>query len=158
MWLAVDEDGLEFVYKKRPTRVKDCWGCESNMAYVQAPEGTIKRLLDYPLTWEDDCQEIVEYKDNTTLNDDDIIRILKASEDQPREYLKQKIVNLHDQLNKNRKTVQNQKEEITRLLAYKERLQQMLMMPCKSVDNNNLVKLLEEKDAIIKYLENKLEI
>ena len=95
-------------------------------------------------------------EDESTLNDDDIARILKASKDQPREYLKQKIVNLHDQLNKYRKTVQNQKEELTRLLSQKEKMQQMLMMPCKSVDNDNLVKELEEKYTIIKYLESKL--
>ena len=97
-------------------------------------------------------------EEESTLNDDDIATILKASEDQPREYLKQKIVNLHDQLNKYRKNIQNQKEELTRLLSQKEKMQQMLMMPCKSVDNDNLVKELKEKDAIIKYLENKLEI
>lgn len=242
MFVATDKNGEEFIYSSRPSRGNLFW--VSDGAYVKVSKGTIQRLLNYPLTWDDDCQEIVEYKDlkedkvikqnikmrvtpeqskkvqeicfengvcwvagkniiqfedqkylyindkyitfgatykyfekqdeqevdadlfirtngsceDTTLNDDDITRILKASEDQPREYLKQKIVNLHDQLNKNRKTVQNQKEEITRLLSYKERLQQMLMMPCKSVDNNNLVKLLEEKDAIIKYLESKLEI
>lgn len=102
-------------------------------------------------------------EEESTLNDDDITRILKASEDQPREYLKQKIVNLHDQLNKNRKTVQNQKEEITRLLVQKEDLQNRLNTANKTVGmtiNNgiDLVKYIEEKDAIIKYLESKLEI
>ena len=96
--------------------------------------------------------------EDTTLNDDDIATILKASEHLSIEFLKQKIVNLHDLLNKYRKTIQNQKEELTRLLSQKEKMQQMLMMPCKSVDNDNLVKELKEKDAIIKYLENKLEI
>lgn len=130
-------------------------------------------------------------EEESTLNDDDITRILKASEGQPREYLKQKIINLHDQLNKNRKTVQNQKEELTRLLnqkkqlnnrldiyalyndnqkikitnllSQKEDLQNQLNMANKkggiSINNGiDLVKLLEEKDGIIKYLERKLEI
>ena len=102
-------------------------------------------------------------EDESTLNDDDIARILKASEDQPIEYLSQKIVNLHDQLNKNRKTVQNQREELTRLLAQKEDLQNQLNMANRTVkeliDNGiDLVKDIEEKDAIIKYLESKLEL
>lgn len=102
-------------------------------------------------------------EEESTLNDDDITRILKASEDQPREYLKQKIVNLHDQLNKYRKNIQNQKEELTRLLAQKEDLQNRLNTAnetIKILSNNgdDLVEYLEEKDAIIKYLENKLDI
>lgn len=130
-------------------------------------------------------------EEESTLNDDDITRILKASEDQPIEYLRQKIINLHDQLNKYRKNIQNQKEELTRLLnqkkqlnnrldiyalcndnqkinitnllAQKEDLQNRLNTANKTVGisiNNgiDLVKYLEEKDAIIKYLENKLEI
>ena len=349
MFAAVDKNGEEWIYEKMPIKCisSGSWVWRSEIDCINVPKGTIQRLLNYPLTWDDDCQEIVEYKNNTTLNDDkvikqnikmrvtpeqskkvqeicfangvywnslpekwdirhttskflyiedvithsfsespysddvfkeendffneqelkeidadlfirtngtceeestlnddDITRILKASEDQPIEYLRQKIINLHDQLNKYRKNIQNQKEEltrllnqkkqlnnrldiyalcndnqkikitnllaqkedlqnqlnmanrtvkelidneeyfklevkvfklkkqlekhaikignqkeeITRLLLQKERLQHMLMMPCKSVDNNNLVKLLEEKDGIIKYLENKLEI
>ena len=101
--------------------------------------------------------------EDTTLKNDDIIRILKAPKDQPREHLKQKIVNLHDQLNKYRKTVHNQKEEITRLLSQKEDLQNRLNTANRTVGmsiNNDieLIRLLEEKDGIIKYLENKLEI
>ena len=89
--------------------------------------------------------------------------ILKTPEDQPREHLKRKIVNLHDQLNKYRKTVQNQKEELTRLLVQKEELQYKLNGVTNlvelSIQNDDLwAKQLEEKDAIIKYLENKLEI
>lgn len=99
--------------------------------------------------------------EDTTLNDDDIATILKASEHLPREFLKQKIVNLHDLLNKYRKTIQNQKEELTRLLAQKEELQSQLNMANRTVgmsinNGDDLVKYLEEKDTIIKYLENKL--
>lgn len=249
MFLAVDEDGDEYIFGHKPKRYDMAW---DGSVYIEVPKGTIERLLNYPLTWDDDCQEIVEYKDkdlkedkvikqnikmrvtpeqskkvqeicfengiywpgnkNTiqsenqkylyindghitfgdtyeyfekydakeidaalfirtngtceneiTLKDDDVARILKASKDQPIEYLRQKIVNLYDQLNKNRKTVQNQKEEITRLLSQKEDLQNRLNISNKTVGisiNNgiDLVKYLEEKDAIIKYLENKLEI
>lgn len=252
MWLAVDKDGEESIYEEKPVRDTSLEFWDSNTWYIRAPEGTIQRLLNYPLTWDDDCQEIVEYKDKdlkedkvikqnikmrvtpeqskkvqeicfangiywivgrniiryenkkylylsdeyitfgdtyeyfeehdgkeidadlfirtngtceeeSTLKNDDVARILKASEDQPREYLMQKIVNLHDQLNKYRKTVQNQKEEITRLLSQKEELQNRLNISNKtvgmSIDTDiKLIRLLEEKDAIIKYLESKLEI
>lgn len=249
MWLAVDKDGDEYIYSVKPSRAIHSF--RSGDEYVEVPRGTIQRLLNYPLTWDDEAEEIVEYKDKdlkedkmikqnikmrvtpeqskkvqeicfvngiywrgysevihtesiflyyidsallhdssnneqyfkknnfqeidadlfirtngtceeeSTLNDDDITRISKASEDQPREYLKQKIVNLHDQLNKNRKTVQNQKEELTRLLNQKEELQSQLNMANKavgmSIDTDiKLIRLLEEKDEIIKYLENKL--
>ena len=251
MFVATDKNGEEWIYRYKPSRYNTMWNA-SNEETMKVPKGTIERLLNYPLTWDDDCQEIVEYKDSnilkedkvikqnikmrvtpdqsrkvqeicfangvhwvdgenviqlddqkylyidgggiasgnssecferyddeeidadlfiktngscedTTLNDDDIIRILKASEDQPREHLKQKIVNLHDQLNKYRKTVQNQKKELTRLLSQKEDLQNRLNTANKTVGmsiNNDikLIRLLEEKDAIIKYLESKLEI
>lgn len=250
MFVAVDEDGEEWIYEEKPVRHSWFWDCEDEVISIEVPKGTIQRLLNYPLTWDDDCQEIIEYKDkdlkedkmikqkikirvtpeqskkvqeicfangifwggssemihtesiflyidgnlmhdssnneryfkeeeseeidadlftrtngtceeNTTLNDDDITRILKASEDQPIEYLMQKIVNLHDQLNKYRKNIQNQKEELTRLLSQKEELQSQLNMANKavgmSIDTDiKLIRLLEEKDEIIKYLENKL--
>ena len=99
--------------------------------------------------------------EDTTLNDGDVARILKAFEDQPIEYLRQNIINLHDQLNKYRKNIQNQKEELTRLLNQKEELQYKLNGVTNlvelSIQNDDLwAKQLEEKDGIIKYLESKL--
>lgn len=188
MFLAVDESGRECIYESEPQRGK--YTFSSDYEYVEVPKGTIQRLLNYPLTWEDDCQEIVEYKNNSTLNDDDIQRniIFAPNAD---EHLRQKIVNLHDQLNKSRKAVQNQKEELTRLLNQKKQLNNRLDIYALCNDNQkinitnllaqkeelqykldgvtNLVELsiqnddlwakqLEEKDAIIKYLESKLKI
>lgn len=253
MFVATDKNGEEWIYEKMPIKhiSSGCWVCVNVVDCVKVPKGTIERLLNYPLTWDDDCQEIVEYKDKdlkedkmikqnikmrvtpdqsrkiqeicfangiywivsgkgikytdklfleieetlsyaedehlfntrhskeidadlfirtngtceeeSTLNDDDVARILKASKDQPIEYLMQKIVNLHDQLNKNRKTVQNQKEELTRLFLQKEELHNRWKVANRTIkelmDNgDDLVKQLEEKDAIIKYLESKLEI
>ena len=240
MWLAVDKDGEESIYEEKPVRDTSLEFWESNTWYISAPEGTIQRLLNYPLTWDDDCQEIVEYKDKD-LKEDKVIKqnikmrvtpeqskkvqeicfengiywiisgkeikytdklfleieeslscpgseylfntshskevdanlfirtngtceeellLSKMIDFKDEEYtkLEKKVFNLKKQLEKHVVKIGNQKEEITRLLLQKERLQHMLMMPCKSVDNNNLVKLLEEKDGIIKYLERKLEI
>lgn len=248
MFVATDKNGGEFIYSMRPSRGHQLWVHAGT--HISVPKGTIQRLLNYPLTWDDDCQEIVEYKNNTTLNDDkvikqnikirvtpeqskkvqeicfengicwivgrniiqcenkkylylsdeyitfgdtyeyfeehdakeidadlfirtngtcedttlndgDVARILKAFEDQPIEYLRQNIINLHDQLNKYRKNIQNQKEELTRLLNQKEELQYKLNGVTNlvelSIQNDDLwAKQLEEKDGIIKYLESKL--
>ena len=216
MFIAVDENGEEWIYEKMPIKniISGYWVCGNEIDCIKVPKGTIQRLLNYQLTWDDEAEEIVEYKDkdlkedkvikqnikmrvtpeqskkvqeicfengicwryyskviqtesiflyiddalahdlsndeqyfkkdkfqevdadlfirtngtceDTTLNDDDITRILKTPEDQPREHLKRKIVNLHDQLNKYRKTVQNQKEELTRLLAQKKQNRQIV--------------------------------
>ena len=240
MFLAVDKDGDEYIYSVKPSRAIHAF-IRSGGEYIRVPKGTIQRLLNYPLTWDDDCQEIVEYKDKDLKEDKVIKQNIKmrvtpeqskkvqeicfangiylvegrneiqydeqnylfivdefltsssspkvfASQDEEEidadlfirtngtceentfkddnidfkdeEYIKleKKVFKLKKQLEKYANKIDNQKQEITLLLSYKERLQQMLMMPCKSVDNNNLVKLLEEKDAIIKYLESKLEI
>ena len=344
MFLAINKDGKEWIYEEKPVRHTNSDFWISNSWYIKVPKGTIQRLLDYPLTWEDEAEEIVEYKDNILkefkvikqnikmrvtpeqsakvqeicfengiswisgadikhfdkpfifINDDhslgyrgidevegflkeegeeidadlfirtngacvesgaltdsknkgeqtkntslkelrpktlseclkennayegfiencvekflddinvyneikieskagsilglgsvfnwmntkqgykywsdlyfnnidiliyDMDEIIFAEVDKG--IAEQKIVNLHDQLNKNRKTVQNQKEELTRLLSQKEDLQNRLNIANKTVGmsiNNDieLIRLLEEKDAIIKYLESKLEI
>ena len=240
MFVAVDKNGEEFIYSSRPSRGNLFWVIDGT--HVKVSKGTIERLLNYPLTWDDEAEEIVEYKDkdlkedkvikqnikmrvtpeqsrkvqeicfengvcwvagkniiqfedqkylyindkyitfgsiykyfekddakeidadlfirtngtceeNSTLNDNSI-----SFKDEEYIKLEKKVFNLKKQLEKYVVKIANQKEEITRLLLQKEKMQQMLMMPCKSVDNDNLVKELKEKDAIIKYLENKLEI
>ena len=238
MWLAVDKDGEEFIYSKRPLRGYQFWVHEGT--HVKVSKGTIERLLNYPLTWDDEAEEIVEHKDKDLKEDKmikqnikmrvtpeqsvkvqeicfkngiywivsgkvikhtdklflDIEEALSYAEneyvfntrpskeidanlfirtngtcedatlnevnidfkDEEHIKLEKKVFNLRKQLEKYVVKIANQKEEITRLLLQKEKMQQMLMMPCKSVDNDNLVKELEEKDAIIKYLESKLEI
>jgi hypothetical protein len=60
MWLAVDKDGSEFIYSEKPTRGDATFGNPYEM--VEVPKGTIERLLEYPLSWDDECEEIVEYK------------------------------------------------------------------------------------------------
>ena len=156
MFVATDKDGEEFIYSTEPLRGNLFW--VNNGTQVKVPKGIIERLLNYPLTWDDEAEEIVEYKDKDYQSTDAELLLSKMIDFKDEEYIKleKKVFNLKKQLEKYVIKIANQKEEIARLLSYKERLQQMLMMPCKSVDNNNLVKELKEKYTIIKYLESKL--
>ena len=95
-------------------------------------------------------------EENSTLNDDSII-----FKDEEYFKLEVKVFKLKKQLEKYVVKIANQKEEVTRLLSQKEDLQNRLNISNKtvgmSIDTDiKLIRLLEEKDAIIKYLENKL--
>lgn len=62
MWLAVDRDGEESLFQEEPIRYADAWVSKDdvdNYSYVIAPKGTIEKLLDYPLTWDDEAEELV---------------------------------------------------------------------------------------------------
>ena len=67
MFLATDKDGDEYIYSMRPLRGYKFWVHDGT--HLKVPKGTIQRLLNYPLTWDDDCQEIVEYKNNDLKED-----------------------------------------------------------------------------------------
>ena len=160
MFLAVDEDGNEYIYAQRPIRDDVFW---NGLNYIKVPKGTIQRLLNYPLTWDDDCQEIVEYKDNDYQGSEAELLLSKVIDFKDKEYIKleKKVFNLKKQLEKYVVKIANQKEEITRLLSQKEDLQNRLNIANRtvgmSIDNDiELIRLIEEKDAIIKYLESKL--
>jgi hypothetical protein len=56
IWLAVDEDGDEYVYEQAPRRREWVWFSEGEWCCV--PKGTIKKLIGRDLTWQD---EPVEY-------------------------------------------------------------------------------------------------
>ena len=162
MWLAVDKDGDECIYGHKPKRYNMVW---YGSDYIKAPKGTIQRLLNYPLTWDDECQEIVEYKDNDYQGPEAELLLSKMIDFKDEEYIKleKKVFNLKKQLEKYVIKIGNQKEEITRLLSQKEDLQNRLNISNKtvvmSIDNDiELIRLTEEKDTIIKYLESKLEI
>ena len=72
MFVATDKDGREYLYSERPSRGHTIWS-QSNNLYVMVPKGTIERLLNYPLTWDDEAEEIVEYKDKD-LKEDKVIK------------------------------------------------------------------------------------
>ena len=56
-WVAVDKDGSEWVYEDNPDRKGDYWFTPCD-AYVQLPQGTIKKLIGRELTWNDEPVEL----------------------------------------------------------------------------------------------------
>lgn len=59
-YLAVDKNGDEYMYTDRPLR-EDENEWIGNGSY-ELPKGAIADILQYPLTWDDEAQEITEYK------------------------------------------------------------------------------------------------
>ena len=77
-WVAVNKDGVEFIYEEKPTRSKnyweqaiigqelsvDDWGDEEYRDiyddYVRLPHGSIKKLIGRELTWDDEPVELKE--------------------------------------------------------------------------------------------------
>ena len=61
MWLAVDKDGTEFMYKDKPVRGEKEWFVDIGSVNWLVSNGTIKRLLNYPLSWDNEAEEIKDY-------------------------------------------------------------------------------------------------
>jgi hypothetical protein len=56
-WLAIDKDGLEYIFDDCPVRKQlynQWWNIEYDGNCIHLPKGTIAKLLGYELTWEDD--------------------------------------------------------------------------------------------------------
>lgn len=60
-WVAVDKDGSEWMYDKKPYRARDedVWVVDENVSSRPILRGLIEELIGYKLTWED---EPVEYQ------------------------------------------------------------------------------------------------
>lgn len=58
-WLAVDENGYEFIYRNKPYRRFNTYWYDGEDHFVELPEGTIKKLIGRDLFW---CNEPVELK------------------------------------------------------------------------------------------------
>ena len=62
-WLAVDENGEEWVYEEKPVRgntyfsvpSRDSW---EDSDYIELPKGSIKKLIGRELSWSDSPVEI----------------------------------------------------------------------------------------------------
>ena len=63
VWLAVDNEGTEFIFKGKPQRGRffNLWVPKEEREgfSIIVPQGTIKKLIGRDLTWDD---EPVEYK------------------------------------------------------------------------------------------------
>lgn len=106
---------------------------------------------------------------NLFLAVEDIEKIKKSFNNLTTKMLHQKIINLHNELNKKVEKNKNQALEITKLLEQKKDLQDKLNQANRvvklGIDNSaNLVNFLDKKDEIIKekdtiisYLESKLK-
>ena len=59
-WLAVDEDGEEYIYEHKPFRdeILMAWLNVEETNYIILPKGSIKKLIGRELTYEDEPVEI----------------------------------------------------------------------------------------------------
>ena len=58
-YLAVEPNGNELIFSEPPCRIDEhstCgWFCSSNSSqYVYVPHGTLKKITDKAITWEDE--------------------------------------------------------------------------------------------------------
>lgn len=63
-WVAVDEDGSEYIYDDKPERANGYWDRQEDKegypigGVVLLPNGAIKKLIGRELTWNDESVEI----------------------------------------------------------------------------------------------------
>ena len=77
LWLAVDSDGTEKLFYKKPVREpnKRTWTYlrEGGDTIIELPKGSIKRLIGKSLTWNDEPFEFIEIPKETVTIDSKII-------------------------------------------------------------------------------------
>ena len=56
-WVAVDENGDEFIYGNEPYRLQNYWYMSDNY-FVELPKGSVEKLLGRELTWNDEPVEL----------------------------------------------------------------------------------------------------
>ena len=58
-WVAVDENGDEFIYRSEPYRLQNYWYmCDNH--FVELPKGSVEKLLGRKLSWNDEPVELKE--------------------------------------------------------------------------------------------------
>ena len=57
-WIAVDDDGTEHIFSHKPSRVDDYWFVNILYDSISLPKGSIKKLIDKELTWNDESIEL----------------------------------------------------------------------------------------------------
>lgn len=59
-WVAVDRNGMEYIYPIKPSRDKDFYITYYGHNIICLPKGSIKKLIGRELTWEDNPVELKE--------------------------------------------------------------------------------------------------
>ena len=58
-WVAVDENGDEFIYRSEPYRLQNyLYMCDNY--FVELPKGSVEKLLGRKLSWKDEPVELKE--------------------------------------------------------------------------------------------------
>lgn len=57
VYLAVDNSGIECIFRLKPTRSRIIW-LHSDENYVDLPDGSIEKLIGRKLTWKDEPVEL----------------------------------------------------------------------------------------------------
>lgn len=103
------------------------------------------------------------------MNKEDLLRIKAASNGKSVEYLQEKIINLHKQINKDRNVINNQKKELHKLniklqkcisLEEHNKIIEKINKGNVNYLSNNIIsrdKEIEKLKAIIEYLESKVK-
>lgn len=55
-WVAVDADGMEYIYGSKPSRFAEYW--DNYCPSINLPKGSIKKLIGRELSWEDSPVEL----------------------------------------------------------------------------------------------------
>ena len=60
-WVAVDKNKKECVYDDKPIRSDECFYLKysNGEGFVDIPNGSIKKLIGYELTWNDEPVELI---------------------------------------------------------------------------------------------------
>jgi len=59
-WVAVDNDGSEYIYERQPIRQVRFWMKSGDSESVELPNGIIETLIGRKLTWSDEPVELKE--------------------------------------------------------------------------------------------------
>ena len=59
-WVAVDNNGAEYIYVVKPSRERDFFASDSGYDEILLPKGSIRKLIGRDLTWEDEPVELKE--------------------------------------------------------------------------------------------------
>lgn len=59
-YIAIDKDGIEYIYEKKPYREDRGFWYAHTYFYIDVPKGTSKLLTGKQMTWDDEPFELKE--------------------------------------------------------------------------------------------------